>query len=173
MSITDGIQVGAAAVSLLIGVSGLAYGAHRILGRIERAVLSAEANTQELRPNGGGSIKDELTVGRGGMVDRQMRLEEKVTRAGEQVETLVDALATVRARLVKSETSLKAELAEQNAKVAGRLDQVTDDMLAVRRGLETHITVAEAQVFAISTALLHLGVDPGVAPGVAPKEDTE
>lgn len=160
MTVASTVEVAAAAVSLLIGTSGLAYGAHRVLTRIERAVQKTEESTRELRPNGGGSIKDELTVGRGGMVDRQMRLEEKVTRSAAQVETLVDALSTVRARLVQSEAALKDELAKQNGRITTRLDQASDDLGAVRRNLETHVLVAEAQVAAISEALIFLGVDP-------------
>lgn len=154
MHLGSSIQVTAAAVSLLLSVGAIAWGLHRVLNRIERSLKSTEASakkaeghTRELVNNGGSSMKDELTVGRGGMVDRQMRMEQ-------QVEVLVDALTTVRTRLEAADETLN-----------GKVDQVRRDVGSLNTSLGLHIEVANQQTAIIGTALAGLGAEVHLTPG--------
>lgn len=152
MPVSAAIQVGAAAVSLLLGLCTIAYFAHRVLGRIEGAVRKVEGNTRELVNNGGSSIKDQLTPGLGGLVDQQRR-------TAAQVDLLVDALGTVRSRLETADDSLRGQISALAGDTAARLDQMGHGIIGARTALNLHIQVADRQTVAIGMALAKLGAD--------------
>jgi hypothetical protein len=149
MQFGNTIIVAGALVGLIVSLGTIGWVLHRALTRVENSVKKTEGNTRELVNNGGTSMKDELTVGRGGMVDRQMKMEQ-------QLDLLVDALTTVRTRLEAADSTL-------NSKV----DAVRQDVGSLSTSLGLHIQVSDQQTAIIGTALAQLGADVHLTPAPA------